>query len=406
MPNRSARATCCFTSNLTDAPPLNPFFFSKLRRVIGVSVIAFLVLSSCPQLVHSWGYEAHRMISKRAVKSLPTAIQPFYDDHWDSLERLSVYPDRRRYFNDVEGPRHYVDLERLPGDTIPETYQQAVNHYGWETLNRAGYVPWRAQKVYEQLVDALRNERYVRVLFKSGTLSHYVADAHVPLHTTENYDGQLTGDTGVHSRFESDLIEQFPDVIEERYDPAQQVEDVPARLIETVHTSHGFVQEVLAGDRQNQYSNREKDGYSLVKARETHGELASRRLNDAAHTTASLWYSAWVEAGRPELPDAYFGDYLEKPTEQSRSLTFYQGTWSGDRSWMSRRERRQFRRVKTILDHRYGVRLAIVEISKPPGEFARVNVDVMSGDGVDVELLENDLRQALHPLDVYVDRSE
>jgi hypothetical protein len=364
-------------------------------------VLCLLFFSTSPGF--TWGYEAHRMISKRAVRSLPTAIQPFYDDHWSSLKELSVYPDQRRSFNEAEGPRHYVDLERLPGETIPHTYRQAVDHYGWETLNHAGYLPWRVQKVYDQLVDAFRRKKYPRVVYKSGTLSHYVADAHVPLHTTENYDGQLTGDTGVHGRFESDLIAQFPGIIRNRYEPARKVEDLPGRMIEIVRQSHRKVPEVLSADRENQYPNRDLDGYSLVKARETHGELASSRLNEAAHMAASLWYTAWVEAGRPELPEANFSDFLEIPRSRYHSMTFYQGKWSGDKDWMGPRDRRRFDRVKRILEHEHGVTLATLDVSKPPGEFSTVYVDVVSGSIEDGRILENDLRGVLHPLDVYVE---
>lgn len=368
-------------------------------------MVCAIILSSCPSLVHGWGFEAHRMISERAIKSLPSKLQPFYLRHEDAFDQLSVYPDIRRFNNDDEAPRHYVDLERLPGDTIPHAFEDAVDHYGWETLEHAGYVPWQVQKVYGQLVEAFKNRKYREALLKSGTLSHYLADAHVPLHTTENYDGQLSGDTGVHARFESDLIELFPGVIKDRYEPAGYIGNVPWRTIEIVRTSHELVPDVLEGDRRNQYLDREQDGYSFVKARDNHGDLASRRLNDASHMVASFWYSAWVDAGRPDMPSARFSDFIDREERTTRSVTYYQGEWTGHRNWEGADWDDELEKIRVLLEKQFDVRLAVVEISEEDEGEQEAEVEILEAKNTDSQQLQKELTRVLQPVKVDVDTS-
>src|SRR3989338_5200966 len=98
-----------------------------------------------------------------------------------------------------------------------------------DKLTDSGWVPWNTQEVYQNLVSAMRRKDYPDILRLSGDLSHYVADLHVPLHTTVNYDGQLTTDTGVHARFESRLVDLFPDALPFEPKPAARIQDVPTR---------------------------------------------------------------------------------------------------------------------------------------------------------------------------------
>ena len=39
----------------------------------------------------------------------------------------------------------------------------------------------------------------LKVLFLATDLGHYIANAHVPLHTTLNYNGQLSNQSGFHA---------------------------------------------------------------------------------------------------------------------------------------------------------------------------------------------------------------
>lgn len=88
---------------------------------------------------------------------------------------------------------------------MPRKWNDAVEKYSEDTLLAYGIVTWHIQTVYNRLVKAFENHDVDCILKNSADLGHYVSDAHVPLHTTENYNGQLTGQKGIHAFWESRL---------------------------------------------------------------------------------------------------------------------------------------------------------------------------------------------------------
>lgn len=283
-----------------------------------------LALVAFPPPAHGWGLAGHKTVTDRAVRLLPTKMQGFYWENRNVLADLSIEPDLRKDSDPAEGPRHYIDLELYPSD-LPKRLEDAVAKFGMKKLSKGGWVPWHTQKVYADLVAAMRRKDYPGILRLSGDLSHYVGDMHVPLHTTENYDGQLTTDTGVHARFESLLVDQFPEVVPFEPRPASRIVDIPSRCWAIIVASSTLVNDVLVADRKNAYPDVELDGYSMVSARQTHGPIAARRMNNAAQEVASFWYSAWVEAGRPDLPRVDFSSLARPPTVASGEAVFYEG---------------------------------------------------------------------------------
>ena len=84
--------------------------------------------------------------------------------------------------------------------------------YGREFVDKNGTLPWRTEEIYTKLVEAFTQKAaYSRenIKFFSSVIAHYVADAHVPFHAALNYDGQLTGQWGIHARFETELFERY-----------------------------------------------------------------------------------------------------------------------------------------------------------------------------------------------------
>lgn len=277
----------------------------KTNRGLCASVyvcVCLCVVIFSPLNVFAWGLAGHKMATARAVKLLPTNLQDFYVANREILEELCVQPDLRKDFDKTEGPKHYIDLEHYADIRLPKTSAEAVERIGMERLSKSGWVPWHAQNVYADLVTALRQKNYASILTLSGDLSHYIADMHIPLHTTENFDGQFSGDTGVHARLESDLVEHFPEILVFHPAPAEYIVDTPAKIWAIVLSSRQYVDDVIAADRANAYADRELDGYSIARARGNHGPIIAARMDASAHEVASFWYSAWIDAGRPELP--------------------------------------------------------------------------------------------------------
>ena len=167
-------------------------------------LIVFLYLTASISLVFAWGQWGHKHISRAAVFALPENMQRFYYNHIDFITESAVIPDlRRATINDKnESPRHYIDIEdfgRISINSFPETTKEAFIKYNRTFLNKTGYLPWYIQTLTEKLTAAFKRRNKSEILFISSELSHYIADTLQPLHTSSNYDGQLTNQKGVHA---------------------------------------------------------------------------------------------------------------------------------------------------------------------------------------------------------------
>ena len=159
-----------------------------------------------------WGFYGHQIINRTAVFCLPLEMIGFYKTHIDYLTERSVNPYKRRYIDDKEAPRHFIDLDYYGENALnilPRNWNRAVEIYGDSVLMSHGIVSWHLLTVKNYLTLAFKNQDLAKVLRYSADLCHYVADAHVPLHTTQNYNGQFTNQIGIHGFWETRLPELF-----------------------------------------------------------------------------------------------------------------------------------------------------------------------------------------------------
>ncbi len=187
-----------------------------------------------------------------------------------------------------------------------------------DTFSQHGILPYHLQSVYQSLVNAFKAREATVILRLATDLGHYVADAHVPLHTTSNYNGQKTGQTGLHAFWESRIPELFAD---ESYDylvgKARYIRDVRKFFWDIVHQSHQLVDSVLAiekrlslsypSDQQYCFDQRtdfivrtQCPAYASAYQSAMKG-MVEKRMREAILALGSLWYSAWVDAGQPLL---------------------------------------------------------------------------------------------------------
>jgi len=161
-----------------------------------------------------WGFFVHKKINKHAVFTLPPPMFAFYKHYIHFLTENAVNPDKRRYVIEGEAPRHYIDIDHY-GDSalweMPRYWRQAVELYDEEVLMQHGILPWHIYSMKHALTEAFRQKDVYRILKLSADIGHYIADANVPLHTSENYNGQLTGQEGIHGLWETRLPELFLD---------------------------------------------------------------------------------------------------------------------------------------------------------------------------------------------------
>src|SRR6266700_6334244 len=176
-----------------------------MKRISRLSVFLFLVV-----FCSSWGFLVHRSVHQLAIYELPGTLQHCFYRNMDYLVKNSVRPDHRRNSDPTEAPKHFIDLE-MYGDSaawkMPLTWNEAVAKFSRDTLFKYGYVPYHIIMMKDQLTRAFSAHNKDSVLFYAADIAHYISDANVPLHTTTNYDGQLTGQKGLHNLWESVIPE-------------------------------------------------------------------------------------------------------------------------------------------------------------------------------------------------------
>lgn len=268
-----------------------------------------------------WGFYAHRKINRLAVFSLPPEMLGFYKTNIDYLTENAVNPDRRRYAVDGEAPRHYIDLDIYPDsvqqDLATLTWKQAVEKYSEDTLQAYGIVPWHIVAMKYRLEQAFKERNVRRILMLSADIGHYIADANVPLHTTENYNGQLTNQVGIHGFWESRLPELYSDNYDLLIGQADYVEQPLERSWRAVLNAHAALDSVLTFERElteklpadqkftiEERNNITISNYSQPFSKKYHDMLdrqVERQMKASVKMIADFWYTAWVDAGQPDL---------------------------------------------------------------------------------------------------------
>jgi hypothetical protein len=271
-------------------------------------------------LCSSWGFYAHYRINRLAVFTLPKAMCGFYKANIGFITEHAISADKRRYVDSTEAPRHFLNADhygKKPFNVIPQNWDDAVLKYSADTLNKYGTVPWTIQYNYYRLVKAFKDHDTLAILNTSANLGHYIADAHVPLHLTQNYNGQLTNQTGIHALWESRLPELFSDHYNYYIGKARYIEDPLAEAFRICRVSFKEVDSVLRFERIlnksfpaskkyaiEQHGKRYITDYSVAYAKAYHKMLSGmveRRMRSAILSVGSYWYSAWVDAGQPDL---------------------------------------------------------------------------------------------------------
>ncbi|HEU0107374.1 MAG TPA: alkaline phosphatase family protein [Vicinamibacteria bacterium] len=290
-----------------------------LRRVLPAT--AALALALVPAPAGAWGFTGHRLIARKAVGTLPAPLRRVFEANAAYLTEQAITPDLQR--SGPSDPDHFLDMDAFGGAypfaAISRVESENVARLG-KDITAKGRLPWKIDEVYRGLVQAFRDRDLPRALERAGTLCHLVADAHVPLHATDNYDGQLTGQRGLHARWESDLVERNRLQLEAAVEPAaaQRVADPVAQAFDVLRDSYLHSLQVLVSDRESvtgrdlaetpEDERYDDEYYSKFYAREA-SRLAAR-LSASASDTGSLWLSAWEEAGRPALDESYRVPYV------------------------------------------------------------------------------------------------
>ncbi len=255
-----------------------------------------------------------------ACFSLPPELFGFYKKHIDYLSEHAVDPDKRRHSDKAEPPRHYIDIDHYGDfaiDSLPRFWKDAVEKLTEDTLQSYGIVPWYIPKVYYRLLNAFKEKDEKKILYYSANLGHYIGDACVPLHCTENYNGQLTNQHGIHGFWESRLPELFGDGYDYLCGRAEYIQRIQEYCWDLIQGSSVALDSVLSFEKELNASFSSDLKYAYESRGSVTMKVYSRDYSDAFHkrldgqverrmrkailSVASFWYTAWVNAGSPDL---------------------------------------------------------------------------------------------------------
>jgi hypothetical protein len=276
-----------------------------MRLVIAALAVACL---AAPAPAEAWGFEAHKYILARAIPLLPAEIRPFFERFQTTIVEHAIDPDLWRTAGwEEEPPRHFLDLDAYgahPFSTVPRSYDEAVRRHGRDFVEKNGLLPWRVEEIYRKLTEAFRQTApYSRdnIKFFASVIGHYVGDAQVPLHSALNYDGQLTGQWGVHARFETDLFLRYRQRLRVTPAPAGRITNPRDFIFDSLIASYAHVAGVLEADKAAIQGRDVYDDVYFERLFAKMQPVLERRLADSITGTASVITTAWIEAGRLPL---------------------------------------------------------------------------------------------------------
>lgn len=303
--------------------------------------ILFIFLSCLLwQQCFCWGFYAHRKINYHAVFLLPPEMIVLYKPSISFLEEHAVDPDKRRYAIPDEGPRHYIDLDHYgayPFDSLPRKWNDAVAKYSEDTLLAHGIAPWWLQTMLYRLTEAFKEKNQVKILKYSAEIGHYIADSHVPLHASSNHNGQFTDQKGIHGFWESripellaekewdlfigkaEYIKNPADYIWKRLLESAAAADTVLKYEKELSKQFPADQKFAFEDRNGVTIRQYSSAYSLKYDASLKG-MTERRMRQSIYAVASFWYTAWVNAGQPDLTKLVNKEFTPEELQEFEQL--------------------------------------------------------------------------------------
>lgn len=252
---------------------------------------------------------------------LPPEMMVLYKTNIEFLSEHAIDPDKRRYAVAEEGPRHYIDIDvygEYPYRELPRRWEDAVAKFGEDSLRQHGIVPWHVQNMLYRLTAAFKEKDFSRIMKNSAEIGHYISDAHVPLHASSNHNGQFTNQKGIHGFWESRIPELLA---EKRFDffigKAAYIKNPGVFIWDRVLESALAADSVLRFEKEltsafppdQKFSFEERNGIVIRQYSTAFTEafdkklngMVERRMRQSIAAIASFWYTAWINAGQPDL---------------------------------------------------------------------------------------------------------
>jgi hypothetical protein len=325
-----------------------------MKKAIRCLLLLFILLLSNYNSF-CWGFYAHQKINYYAVFLLPPEMMVLFKPNIGFLGEHAIDPDKRRYAVADEGPRHYIDIDHYgtyPYAALPRKWNEAVAKFGEDSLKEYGIVPWHVQNMLRRLTDAFKEKNFSLIMKNSAEIGHYIADAHVPLHVCSNHNGQFTNQKGIHGFWESRVPELLA---ENEFDffigKAEYIQNPGDFIWKRVLESAKAADTVLSFEREltlrfpddKKYSFENRNGktirqyssaFTIAYNKKLDG-MIERRMRQSIFAIASFWYTAWINAGQPDLKELANQKFSEADLKEFEQLN---AQWSSAPKMIGREE--------------------------------------------------------------------
>jgi hypothetical protein len=278
------------------------------RATSPACALALMLLA--PVRAEAWGFEVHQFIMDRAIALLPGEVRPLFERHRAVVVERAIDPDTWITTGgfDEERPRHFLNLDAdgygaYPFRELPRDYAGAVAKFGASRVTRNGTLPWRADEIFDRLRAAFGGGRAgsrageLDAIRLAAALSHYIADAHVPFHAVTNYDGQLTGQRGIHARFETTLFARMGARLAMASRPRAPIRAPRDAVFDALIEGTRLVPAILRADRAARSGTAYDDAYYAAFFRDV-GPILEQRINESIAAVAATIAGAWEAADR------------------------------------------------------------------------------------------------------------
>lgn len=271
----------------------------KKNLFVKISVLSISIL------LISWGNTGHFKINTAASLSYNSQMSQFTT--WTStLAEHASDADIRKSSDPTEGPKHYIDIdayqEFIATGRIPQTLDSVILVHGSSFVYDQGILPWATMVTFDSLKNCFAREDWDKAVLFASDLGHYVADGHMPMHITSNYNGQLTtGNYGIHSRYESTMINYYIGQITYTGMDISVIPNVNQYIFNYLYTNYPYVDSVIAADNYAQtFGGTSSTAYKTALWNKSKG-FTIHLFKNASHALTELIYTAWVQAGSPSM---------------------------------------------------------------------------------------------------------
>ena len=280
-------------------------FLPPIRKCVNAGLAVVLSLGLVPTGVYAWGGNGHKVVVNQAIDTLPGDLRTYFENNRSFFVQHVTDPLETEEKTPAARHNHFIRLDKyghFPFDALPRSYKAAVNKFGKSKIDANGLLPWEIGVYSQKLTEAMKLGHWDEARLNAAILAFYVAEAHDPFNTTENFDGHLTNQTGINERFGTILIDRFSSFFPMRPNDGSFVRDPTDHAFEACLSAHSWLEVIQLADRNAHLESKAYNDEYFDRFYNLSAGTLIRQLSDAATDVGSYWLTAWTNAGKPAPP--------------------------------------------------------------------------------------------------------